>query len=155
MNEFLVTISDNKNNGNYAKMIDLIRTKDAQRAYICVNKFQASVPTIVNTLPNNVAISINGSHSSFSNEPNSNVVVSSQIVDSFVTNSFIPSGNSYMAFYNVENNNQNWVEINRSSLSNLKFSFQTCSNYVDLINNIRYVDLPSFGFTIQLKVKYE
>ena len=155
MDEYLVTINDNKNNGNYSKLIDVMRPKASTKAYICITKFQGSVPTVVNTIPNNISVSINGSYSSFSNEPNSNIIVASQIIDEFVTNTFIPSGPSYFAFYNAENKNKNWVEINISTLSNLSFKFQNCSSYDDLINAIKYVDLPNFAFTLQFKIKFE
>lgn len=155
MNEYLLTINDNKSINGYAKMIDVFRPKEAQYIYISINKFQASVPTIFNSIPNNVVVSIDGTQNTLSNEPKSNNVVPSPIVDSFVTTTFIQSGSSYFAVYNVENKHDNWLKINSSSLSNMILSFKTCSNYIDLVNDIRYVNLPAFGFSIQLKLKFE
>ena len=62
------------------------------------------------------------------------------------------------AIYNVENNIGNWIKINRSSLSNLKFSFKTCNQYIMSIispnDPITYSDLDNFPFTLQFKIKF-
>ena len=156
MEEYLITINDNKNIGNYTKLVDVIQPKNAQYAYLSITKFQASVQTLFATIPNNVVLSLDAATSSFSNDSFSNTIVSSRLIDIFSTNTYISkaSGDKF-AYYNYEANHTNWIKINISSLSNLKFSFKTCSNYVDLVNPISYVDLPNFPFTLQFKIKFE
>ena len=153
MNEFLVTINDNKNNSNYSKFVDIPR--EAKRCYICITKFQGTTETLFTTSANNVVVSLDAAMNVYTNEPNSNIVVPSKIIDVFSTNTYITktSGEKF-AYYNYENNQSNWVEINLSSLSHLRFNFQMVS-ISDLINPIYYVELPEFPFTLQFKIKFE
>ena len=157
MEEFLITINDNKNNSNYTKLVDVIQPKNAQYAYLSITKFQAAVSTVLISRPNNAILMLDNSYmNSFANDSNSNIIVPSQIVESFITTTTLSDGvGGYRAVYNYEANHTNWIKINISSLSNLKFSFKTCSNYVDLVNPISYVDLPDFPFTLQFKIKFE
>jgi hypothetical protein len=159
--EFVVTICDNRNNKNYAKLIDCVRPQnDNQHAYICITKFQASVATSASTVPNNIIVSLDGAINAHSNDPYSSIVVPSPIIDCFTTVNFQQNDAGFKrAIYNVENNQSNWIKINKSSLYNLKFSFRTCSNYLlgiaGLDEPITYVDIPSFPFMLQFKIKFE
>ena len=161
MSEFVVTINDNKNNKNYANLIDCVRPQDDRPyAYICITKFQAAVLTVVHTMPNNVLVCLDSAKNAFVNDPYSSTVVPSPIIDSFSTVNFIEDvGGSKRAVYNVENNQSNWIKIHRSTLSNLKFSFKTCMQYVMSIaapnEPITYSDLPNFPFTLQFKIKFD
>ena len=158
MSEFVVTINDNKNNKNYANFIDCVRPQDDKPyAYICITKFQASVLTDIPTVPNNVVVFLESSKSAFVNDSYSSVVVPSSIVDSFFTINFIDDvlTANKRAIYNVENQQSNWIKINRSSLSNLKFSFKRCLQYVANNAPVSYDDLPNFPFTLQFKIKFD
>ena len=157
MEEYLVTINDNKNNGNYTKFVDLIRPKEAKYAYLSVIKFQAAVDTVMISRPNNITLFLEHlSMNSFSNDPNSNNIIPSQIIDSFITTTTLDNNvGGYRAIYNYEANQTNWIKLNISSLSNLRISLKTSSIYLDLINPISYVELPEFPFTLQFKIKFE
>ena len=159
MTDYLVTINDNKNNKNYARLIDCIRPQDdGSYAYICITKFQASIVTINLAKPNNIVVCVESSQSSYTNDPVSSIAVNSSIIDSFASNTFIQLGGVERAIYNVENNISNWIKINRSSLSNLKFSFKICNQYALNLagsdDNISYEFLDNFPFTLQFKIKF-
>ena len=160
MTEYLVTINDNKNNKNYARLIDCIRPQDdGSYAYICITKFQAAIVTINLTTPNNVVLCIDSAQNSYVNDPLSSTAISSPIIDNFSTIAFSEAlGGTKRAIYNVENNVGNWIKINRYSLSNLKFSFKTCNQYIMSIispnDPITYSDLDNFPFTLQFEIKY-
>ena len=161
-NEYLITINDHKNNKNYSKLIDCLRPQnDNQNAFICITKFQASVLSGVATVPNNVVVFLENTQNANANDPYSSIVVPSPVIDSFSTVTFINDvlTANKRAIYNYENNQQTWIKINRSSLSNLKFSFKTCSQYVLNATGsnapVSYEDLPNFPFTLQFKIKFE
>jgi len=159
MTEYLVTINDNKNNKNYARLIDCIRPQDdGSYAYICITKFQALV-LFTDVIPNNIILCIDSAQNSYTNDPASSIAVSSSIIDSFAPINFTTLvDGSIRAIYNVENNIVNWIKINRSSLSNLKFNFKTCNQYILSLagstDSITYSDLDNFPFTLQFKIKF-
>jgi len=160
MTEYLVRINDYKNNNNYTRLVDCIRPQDDnQCAYIRITKFQALV-LFTAVIPNNIILCIDSAQNSYTNDPASSIAVNSPIIDSFAPINFTTlAGGSIRAIYNVENNIVNWIKINRSSLSNLKFSFKTCNQYLlslaGLNDNISYEFLPDFPFTLQFKIKFE
>ena len=159
--DYLITINDNKNNGNYSKLIDCITPDNYnQNVYICITKFQAAVLTSVQIMPNNVLVCLDNAQNTYVNDPYSSIVVPSPIIDCFSTVTFLEDlGGNKRAIYNVENNQANWIKINRSSLSNLKFSFKSGLQYVLSVaapaEPITYSDLPNFPFTLQFKIKFE
>lgn len=160
-----VIIIDNKNLGNYTKMIDLFKPKDATKCYVSVAKFEASVdvPDDYIYATHNVVLYAVGTQSAYANDPASGVIVRSQIIDSFMTSTFkigkaIPAGaNVNYALYSQNNNMDNWVKINMGDLNSFKISMKTASNQSDMLGNIQFSDVSdnSFQFFLHLRVKFE
>ena len=160
-----VCIIDNKNTGNYSKMIDAFKPKNAQRCFICVEKFQASVDMDVgyNQPSHNIVLSIQGAQNSYVNDPPSGIVVRSTIVDSFMTNTFNTTGvvggygGATYAIYNVVSCLERWIEIPLSDLNSFKIQMSTASNQTDLNGRISYSAFSgnTFQFFLHLKVKFE
>jgi hypothetical protein len=160
-----VVIIDNKNTGNYTKMIDLFKPKDATKCFISVAKFEASVDVEDDYIyaTHNVVLFVAGTQSSYTNDPSSGVIVRSQIIDSFMTSTFkvakaIPAGaNVTYAVYSQHNNQDNWIQVNMGDLNSFRIFMKTASNQSDMLGNIQYSDVSdnSFQFFLHLRVKFE
>lgn len=160
-----VLIIDNKNLGNYTKMIDLFKPKDATKCYISVAKFEASVDVADDYIyaTHNVVLFAGGSQTAFSNDPSSGVIVRSQMIDSFMTSNFktgkaIPAGQDVKyAIYNSHNNLDNWIKVSMGDLNSFRIFMKTASNQSDMVGNIQYSDVSdnSFQFFLHLRVKFE
>jgi len=156
----ILTINDNVNNANYSKFIDSISRRDKDHVYISIVKFQAVIP-VFNSVDQSIApdplvpfpiiIEIEEARNVYYNESESNFIVRSSIVDTFVTNDVLAD----KAFHNHENTRPKWIKLNAASLHSLKISFKTCTSYLDAANPIKYVDLPNFPFTLQLEFKFD
>jgi len=156
----ILTINDNVNNANYSKFIDSINRRDRDNVYISIVKFQALIPmfnsvdptvAVDHKLPFPVIIEIKEARNVYYNESESNFVVASSIVDTFLKTGLVNN----KAFFNYENSQRKWIKLNSSSLHSLKICFKTCTSYIDDANPIKYVDLPNFPFCLQLEFKFE
>ena len=155
----ILTINDNVNNANYSKFIDSISRRDKDHVYISIVKFQAVIPVFNSVdqsiapdtnIPFPVIIEIEEARNVYYNESESNFIVRSSIVDTFMEVGIVNN----KALYNYENAHRKWIKLNAASLHSLKISFKTCPSYLDATNPIKYVDLPNFPFTLQLEFKY-
>ena len=102
-------------------------------------------------MPFPIIVEIKEVRNCYYNESESNFVVASSKVDTFVTNDVLAD----KAFHNHENTRPKWIKLNAASLHSLKISFKTCTSYLDAANPIKYVDLPNFPFTLQLEFKFD
>ena len=160
-----VIIIDNKNLGNYTKMVDLFKPKDATKCYVSVAKFEASVDVPDDYLyaTHNVVLYAIGAQSAYANDPSSGVIVRTQIIDSFMTSNFkvgkaIPAGaNVNYAIYSTHSNVDNWVKVSMSDLNSFRIYMKTASNQSDMLGNIQFSDVSdnSFQFFLHLRVKFE
>lgn len=143
-------------------MIDAFKPKDAQRCFICIEKFQASVEmdAVYNQPSHNIVLSIQGSQNSYVNDPPSGIISRSSIVDSFLTGTFVTIGLGLAAvkyaIYNAMNPRDRWIEIPMSDLNSFQIHMSTASNQ-NLFNPIYYsaVNGNMFQFFLNLKVKFE
>lgn len=145
-------------------MIDAFKPKDAQRCFICVEKFQASVDMAFNYFQpsHNIVLSIQGAQNTYVNDPPSGIISRSTIVDTFLTATFAVmnagdhNGITY-AVYNVINPRDRWIELPMSDLNSFRIQMSTASNQTNLIDNISYsaVSGNTFQFFLHLKVKFE
>ena len=163
-----IIIIDNKNGGNYVKMVDCLRPKSATKCFVSIDKFQASILMDDGyVLPShNVILSINGVENSYVNNSESNIIVRSQIVDSFMTDKFttvpivvlngVVNVFEKYALYNCLNNKDNWLEINANDLNSFKIVMKSATTETDFQNPVQYNDIPiRFQFFIHLKIKFE
>lgn len=158
-----VIIIDNKNAGNYTKMIDVFKPKEAKKCYISVSKFEASIdlPADYDYITHNVILSIQGSQNTYVNDPSSGIVVRSQIIDSFMTSNIktatILSTEFRFALYSAQNNIDNWVQVSMSDLNSFRIVFKTASNQIGGVGDIQYSDVSNntFQFFLHLRVKFE
>ena len=162
-----IIIIDNKNGGNYVKMIDAFKPKQATKCFVTIDKFQASIDMEADyNLPtHNVILSVNGVQNSYVNDSNSNIILRSQIVDSFMTDIFRTVNTSFggidtvysYAIYNCLNNKENWLEINANDLNNFTIALKSASSQSDLYHDITYSEISgnSFQFFLHLKINFE
>ena len=159
-----VVIIDNKNGGDYTKMIDVFKPKNATKCFISVMKFEASVdvPDDYIFATHNVVLFVAGSQNAYSNDPSSGTIVRSQIIDSYLTSTFkvgkalVAGPNVTYAAYNVSNSLDNWIKVSMSDLNSFRIFFKTAS-VQNVNNNIQYSDVSdnSFQFFLHLRVKFE
>ena len=156
----ILTINDNVNNANYSKFIDSISRRDRNEVYISIVKFQAVIPVFNSAnpliapdtnIPFPVIIEIEEARNVYYNESESNFVVRSSIVDTFMEVGIVNN----KALYNYENAHRKWIRLYASSLHSLKICFKTCTSYLDAANPIKYVDIPNISFTLQFEFKFE
>ena len=158
-----IIIIDNNESGNYTKLIDNFKPRDAQRCFICVDKFHGSYKygTLIQIRANafhNISLSINGVQNSYSNDPASKTIVRSNIVDSWMTNLFSEQTSGYYATYLYESNQPTWLEIAMSDLNNFQLKFQASSassNFIDDISFSPISLLADFQFYLRLKLRFE
>lgn len=159
-----VIIIDNKNAGNYTKMIDAFKPKGATKCYVTVSKFEASVDVPDDYLygTHNVVLSINGVENAYVNDSQSNIITRSQIIDTFLTSNFkiakaiVGGANVNYAIYSVINSHENWIQVNMNDLNNFVINMKTASSQSDMINNITYSQVSdnSFQFFLHLRIKF-
>ena len=159
-----VVIMDNRNANNYFKMIDAIRPKEATTCYICVYKFEATVDIgeyksgASEPISDNVCIFVDGVENVYINDPNSNCIVRSNLLDSYMVSYTMKNSNvtnKWYALYNTINSKDNWIKINISNLNNLIMRFKTAS-LGDFANTIKYTDIvEKIQFLLHLKIKFE
>lgn len=160
-----VVIIDNKSAGNYTRMLDCFRPKEARRCFLSVSKFKATVNvTGLELGSHNIVLSVEGVENSYSNDINSKVIVRSSIIDAYstsnilvVANSPIADRNGEYAYFNENNSTDTWIEISMNDLNNFRLSLKSASTQTDLLGNITYSDVSNdnFPFFLQLKVKFE
>lgn len=152
-----IILADNKSVSSYQKIIDALRPKSATKAYIAVHKFEAMYDLPDNyALPcHNLVLSISGTESAYANDPVSNVVVRSQIVDAFMTSQIVSVGVDKFAVYTISNQTDDWVRLNMGDLNDLRLVFRSASILGDFINPVSFSPVPQFAFFLHLKVKFE
>ena len=156
-----IVIMDNRNANNYFKMIDAIRPKEATTCYICVYKFEGTVEigeykSGAEPLSDNLCLFVDGVENVYINDPNSNCIVRSNLLDSYLQSLNIKvTGGKFYDLYNTINSKDNWVKINISNLNNLIMRFKTAS-LDDFANAIKYTDIvDKIQFLLHLKIKFE
>jgi hypothetical protein len=152
-----IILMDNKSVSSYQKMIDALKPKNATKAYITVHKFEAMYELPDNyALPcHNLVLTISGTESAYANDPSSNVVIRSQVVDAFLTSQIVSIGAEKFAVYNVGNPTENWVRLNMGDLNDLRLVFRSASILSDFINPVSFASVPQFSFFLHLRVKFE
>ena len=152
-----IVIIDNKSVSSYQKIIDALKPMNATKAFISIQKFEAMYELADDyTLPcHNLVLSISGTESAYINDPASNVVVRSQIIDSFMSSQIVSVGLEKFAIYNVGNPTENWVRFNIGDLNSFRLSFRSASVISDFISPVSFTPVPQFAFFLHLKVKFE
>ena len=152
-----IVIVDNKSVSSYAKMIDSFKPKDAKKCLISVSKFEATYELPDNyALPShNLALFISGSENTYTNQPSTNIVLRSQLVDTFMTSQIVAVGDDKFALYHTMNQTDHWIKIAMSDLNDLRLFFKTSSVLSDYVNNVSFSNVPQFAFFLHLRVKFE
>ena len=154
-----VIIIDNKNAGNYSKMIDAFKPKGATKCFLTVSKFTAGIdlPDIYTHVTHNIVLQINGVQNSFVNDSYNNIIRRSNIVDTFFTRTFdIEAGTKY-AMYDCQNNQESWLEMNMDDLNNFQLMFKSANNEANGVYPIQYSEVSdnTFQFSLHLKIRFE
>lgn len=159
-----VCIVDNQNAGQYVSMIDSFKPKDAQKCFICVTKFEAAVdlPANYDYPTHNIILTFNGVQNAYLNS-DQNVIVRSQVVDTFMTSYIKPTEltvngvpNTEYAIYNVVNPVDKWFQISINDLNNFKIRMSTVSS-INLLPALIYSNVSDniFQFFLHLKIRFE
>ena len=123
--------------------IDAMKPYNAQRCFICVDKFMANVQT------NNITIAyieakIDNIQNSYRFNGN-NIILRSNILDVFSTSSITTVAGVNLGVFNAINNKDNWLEIPIDILNNLNLSF----SYINILNPVNQL------LYLHLKIKFQ
>lgn len=147
--EKLILYGDTLN--NYLESLCL--NENYQECYICVDKFQAVVDS-QNVPFHSITIKFDYNLNNVSSNENilPNVISpnNSKILDTFITTTIQAVVGGVHALYNIENQNQTWIKINKHILNNIKLYFYSSSDLVDL-NLINQANIIS---RLHLKIKF-
>jgi hypothetical protein len=148
-----VVISNTPSFKGVTTFIDIMKPIDAKRAFICVNKFNASYPLQAvgpDTFPptEEFEVRCDAIQNSYSYTAATGMVTRSDLLDTFVTkdiSQFVLGGTTeQVACFNISNNNDNWMEIDLNRLPQIKFTF---------VNNL-LANNQTFNFNLHLKVRF-
>jgi hypothetical protein len=119
---YQIVVSNPANLNPLALFVDATRPKDASRCFICVGKvnggYQVNPAAVYETLELHCDAVINSFRGT-----NTNALFRSDLLDAFITTNFQTEGQNRFAFFDVQNNDDNWMEISMSQLNNLSLTF--------------------------------
>jgi hypothetical protein len=147
-----VVISNTPSFKGVTTFIDIIKPKDAKRAFICVDKFNASYPLneiAVNVFPptEEFEVRCDAIQNSYSYSAATGMVTRSDLLDTFVTkdiSQYVVLGTTqYIACFNIVNNKDNWMEFDMNRLPQLKFTF---------VNNL--LANATYNFNLHCRVRF-
>jgi hypothetical protein len=136
-----VVISNTLSFTSSTMFMDIIKPKEAMRAFICVDKFIASY-VVAQDIVEIFELRCDAVQNSYRYNTASNSVTRSDVVDTFLTTKIVASGAFYYAIFDALNNNDNWLEIDINRLPQIKFSFVSKAT-------------GAFVFNLHLKVKFK
>ena len=111
--------------------VDIIKPREANRCFICVDKLVGAYPIASIEKLDILEIFCDAVQNSYrySGLNNNSTAVRSNLLDVFFTSTIVGplsgGGNIYVATYNILNNKDNWLEIPIDRLNNLQISFNS------------------------------
>jgi hypothetical protein len=152
-----IIIIDTTNGSNYTKNVDISAQlpKDASKAYVCIDGFQAFIRNATfEPLPPPGSIGINISSATNCLKNVENYVYNTQLAAVFSSMQYTPgnlasNGTQFSnLFFNGNNNIENWIEL--SDFKQFKISFELHPAF----STTSFV-ASNFQFVLSLRVKYE
>lgn len=151
-----IVVIDTTNGSNYFKNVDISGQipKDATKAYVCIDSFQAYIPNATSQTkpgPGSIGINISSATNCFKNTDNylSNTQLAAVFSSMQYTQGDLAGGAQYLnLFFNSNNNLENWIEL--SDFKNFKISFQLHPAF----DSNSFLAL-NFYFVLSLRVKYD
>lgn len=128
-----VVISNTPSFTSVNTFVDVIKPKNAKRAFICVDKFVANYQ-IPQQNVEIFEVHCDAIQNSYRYDALSNSITRSDLLDTFLTTTINGANVTYYANYNIINNKDNWLEIDMNRLPQLKFTFVSNCNGVYLYN---------------------
>lgn len=150
-----VLLTNTPSFSNLNLFFDILKPLEAKRCYICVTKFNSSYPisfassSLINFNCEEITILCDSVENSYCYNSSSNMVLRSNVIDTFLTSNISLVNNEHIAFFNTINTLENWYEISINRLPHISFTF--LSNY-DSVNANNYA-VP-FIYNLHLKVKF-
>ncbi len=147
-----VTIVNNNWGIAYSQLIDTLKPKSATACYICVNRFDAVIDLPANYASpcHLLALFIPGVETCHINDPHSNVVVRSHLVETFWSSQLT----AVTAIHHSVSQSDNWIKINHNDLNDFRIIFRT-ADLEEFISPISYIPIQNFPFSLHLKVKFQ
>lgn len=145
-----VVISNTPNFKSNSMFIDIIKPIGAKKCFVCVDKFNASyaMSPVLQVFPPSEEFEVhcNAIQNSYRYDPVSQMVVRSNLLDTFLTKDVVMYGGQQIAMFNIINNKDNWLQIDINKLPSINFTF---------VNTLQLVPGQNPFYNLHLKFKFE